>query len=246
MANNDKTVSLDDLWTIRWGVKTGTPVSLNTAMSLLNRVIDGQVTIPDTAPVPEIPSPTAKNKVAIVVGHNSRATGACALNPINMCEFAYNNLVADYMVANPPEGVVYKKFNRVYSSAGYSSEIRKVYDDVNDWNPVFVVELHFNGSSGAASYTTVLHAASSNVSKDCAKIFKDILVDELGFKDGGLMAVTRSGRGGASLYAAKAPSILTEPFFGDNVSNVTKMAEVGTDGLAKIYNKGVTSVLSKF
>jgi N-acetylmuramoyl-L-alanine amidase len=243
--SNKREVDLDDLFTIRWGTTKATPESLKTALDVVNAIISGSNSAPSTQPIPPVLIPTISGitKVALVVGHNSKATGACAKAPINKCEFAYNNEIVDAMIKSAPTGIEYKKFNRVAGSS-YSSEIDKVYAEVNTWNPVFVVELHFNGSNGQVNYTTTLHAVSSTSSKKCAQIVQDVFVKELGFKDSGLMPVSKTGRGGRSLYAAKAPSVLTEPFFGDNESAVKKVAEIGIGGMASIYNKAVSAVVA--
>ena len=244
--SNKREVDLDDLFTMRWGVTTGTPASLKAALDVLNVIISGSNTSsPEPTPPVLIPEIVGTNKVALVVGHNTKSTGACAKAPINKCEFAYNNEIVDAMIKSTPSGIAYKKFNRVAGSS-YSREIDKVYAEVNAWNPVFVVELHFNGSNGQVNYTTMLHSVSSASSKKCAQIFQDVFVKELGFKDSGLMPVSKTGRGGRSLYAANAPSVLTEPFFGDNESAVKKVAEIGITGMVDIYNKAVSEVLASF
>lgn len=254
MANtprNTRTVDIDDLFGIRWGITTGTPTSIDYALSVVNRLISGTPSVVPKeeeiqVPVVVAPTPTGpRRKVALIVGHNASNKGAFARSPIGKFEFDYNNEVADELVKNPPAGIEFRRFNRVYSTSGYTSEINTVYAQVNTWNPVFSIELHFNGG-GNGDYITMLHANTSVTSRDLAQTFQNVFVEELGFRNFGLMPRTRSQRGGESLFAARGPIVLTEPFFGDNQTHVNKVHSLGIKGMAAIYAKATTEHMKKF
>ena len=48
-------------------------------------------------------------------------------------------------------------------------------------------------------------------------------------------------RGGASLISGKAPAILVEPFFGDNIAEAQLAHAVGKEALAKAYLSGISA-----
>ena len=84
-------------------------------------------------------------KLAVVVGHNSKAQGAYAPYPINQTEYQFNSQVAKEMVkmAENDPLLQIKVFYRK-SIKSYSAQIDEVYRRVNDWNPELAYELHFN------------------------------------------------------------------------------------------------------
>lgn len=198
---------------------------------------------------PQIPAPAvpAGNgpalRVAIVVGHNSRNKGAYVGGSINQFEFDFNNAVADEMARLAWSGLTLKRFNRVFTGS-YTSEIRNVYAQVNAWNPEFILELHFNGYNGKVGYSFMLHHQNSKLSQTCAKRINDIFVKATGFDDKGSKALSPSDRGYLSVASAKAPAVLTEPFFGDFAAHVAKVSELGHDGIASLYLEGIKSVAS--
>lgn len=236
-------VDRDDIYGIRWGINAGTQTGLDYALSVVNRLL-GDVKAPEI-PAPSTPSePSGPSvKIAIVVGHNSSAKGACAKSPVSQCEYDFNNKVADLLVSNPPKGAICKRFNRK-TGLGYSREIDTVYSEVNSWNPSLSLELHFN--AGGGKYSTMVVASISNVSKDFANIMQDEISSKYGFDKGSLILASRSSRGGRSVYAARSPIVLTEPFFGDNADHCKKIVDGGFhEGLAEVYRKGLEKMMAK-
>lgn len=240
-------VDIDDLYTVRWGINTGTPSSLEEALRVVNGLLNTPSPSQPSTPAPSPSTPPKDDgksvKVAIVVGHNSSAQGANAKSPINKSEYIFNNEVADYLVANPPKGVVFKKFLRK-PGLSYSKEIDTVYAEVNAWNPELALELHFN--AGGGHYTTMVYAKVSTKGKTFAEIIQDEISSTYGFTKGSMIAADKnSTRGGRSLYAAKAPIVLTEPFFGDSSSNCESIGKLGAAGLAEAYKRAVSKAISK-
>lgn len=242
--SNKIIVDRDDLYGIRWGINSRTESGIEFAKTVVNKLLGSIPTPSNPTPIDNPPVISPNNiKVAIVVGHNSKNKGACAKAPLSECEFDFNNKVADELVKNPPSGVICKRFNRIYTGS-YSSEIDRVYSEVNKWNPVLVLELHFN--AGGGKYSTMVVAKTSNTSIEFGKIMQSEVVSKLGVDNASLILADRNNsRGGRSVFAAKAPVILTEPFFGDNIDHCNKIKQIGHSGLANIYKSGIDKILNK-
>ena len=179
-------------------------------------------------------------KVAIVVGHNRSAPGAWLKPPINESEFVFNNKVADALIKGDTGNITFKKFNRT-PGGGYAAEIDRVYEQVNKWGPEFIVELHFNGGGG--DYTCMLAAEASPMSQECAKIMSEFFATTLGIRDAGVFKSGPKDRGGRSLYAGQANTVLTEPFFGDTQHHANMVDSLRHYGIAYIYLQSITKVL---
>jgi N-acetylmuramoyl-L-alanine amidase len=232
-------VDINDLYSIRWGINARNYAH---SLNVLSKLLDKKESVPVVAPVPVTPTPVGKKyKIALIVGHNARQQGAGSLAPLSKSEFILNNLVVDEMIKNAPPHIEYRKFQRIYTGS-YSSEIATVYTLVNNWKPDFCIELHFNAFAGA-DYTTMLHASTSVKSKLAAQAMQDVFVKELGFNNKGLIARSKGERGGESLYAARAPIVMSEPFFGDNPNHCKKIADLGASGLAAIYQRSIDAVI---
>jgi N-acetylmuramoyl-L-alanine amidase len=224
--------------TVRWHVanKWGDSASQKAVLELCGGLLgygpgDSKPSSPAVTPKGSLP------RVAVVVGHNSKATGADAPDPIGD-EFGFNNLVADKMVELASEyGIEAKRFNRSYTGS-YSGEIRSAYAAVDNWNPVASIELHFNDSAPEANGTETLHSGSPK-SKALAKCVQDAMLSSLGLRDRGLKEMAKTDRGGLSVHAGKAPGILVEPFFCHNSKDFKSAVSLGIDGFARMYLSGL-------
>jgi len=176
----------------------------------------------DTEPDPGTP---AGLRIAWVVGHNEAAPGAWLKPPISESEFVFNNKVVDHILDLGIPNVEMRKFNRVPNARGYTAEIAQCYAEVNRWKPHLVFELHFNGGGG--NYSVMLIAKGSKGGRIAADKTQAEVVADYGFSDKGIWERTKGERGGASLYAAEAPMVMTEPFFGDNPAHAAKVYELG-------------------
>lgn len=182
------------------------------------------------APVAGAPKPKSGAKLAVMVGHNEKAPGAFALDPIGMSEFYWNSKVAAAMIEHGRKrGVEVRVFFRKKSSS-YSAEIRAAYAPVNEWRPDAVIELHFNATPGASG-TETLYAKGREASRLLAERVQKSMVALLGLPNRGIK--NGEDRGQASLVAANAPMVLVEPFFGDNLSDCRAMGRVGIDRYAE-------------
>jgi N-acetylmuramoyl-L-alanine amidase len=169
------------------------------------------------------PSKKKQPRLAIVVGHNSVATGAYAVKPISKSEYAFNSiLAADIAILSTQKNVEVDVFLR--DEGGVVS----AYEDAVESNPDAIIELHFNAYNGRASGTETLYVDEMDDrglrEKELAQSIQYQMVKALDLPDRGVKDRDRHDRGFRNLTQTyKIPSILIEPFFGDN-PNDSKIA----------------------
>ena len=157
-------------------------------------------------------------RIAIVIGHNSKAPGAIRVSD-GVSEYVWNSRLADEIQNLNPTTV--RVFRRK-PNPSYTAEIRLVYAEVDAWSAEVSCELHFNAFTAASTGTETLYATSAG--KKVAMAVQAQMVSALGLKDRGLVH-RASGRGSESLLAGKAPAILVEPYFGSNPTDCARADE---------------------
>jgi N-acetylmuramoyl-L-alanine amidase len=219
----------------QWGQEEGKAAILDICGNILGYPPSGsEPTAPGSAPLSFGPV-----RIAIVVGHNSKAPGAEAPNPIGMSEFDFNNRVADEMVRLCPPELTLSKFNR-FPSTSYNREIADVYAKVNAWKADASIELHFNSASPSATGTETLTGAGSE-SKKLGAFIQQAMLASLGLRDRGAKVLTADDRGYRSIIAGSAPALLTEPFFASNSGDLAAAAKLGPTGFARMYLSGLVA-----
>ncbi len=155
------------------------------------------------------------HKVAIIPGHNAKGRGAVRVDN-KVTEFDYWNEVAKYCVDFAEQYKLdVKVFNRNHLGA-YTREIKECYGRVNLWNPLVTAELHFNASNNIrASGCEVLHSGSPR-GIEIAQAVYDEAQKVFQLNGRGIKAIKKGGRGYQSVVTAKAPSVLTEFYFGSS------------------------------
>jgi N-acetylmuramoyl-L-alanine amidase len=177
-------------------------------------------------------------RVAVVVGHNERAPGAYALEPIGMCEYPWNLLVAHAMVDRASAHGLDARFFLRTPEGGYTAEVRRVYREVDAWGAECSIELHFNAAGPSATGTETLHSGGARSRRLAGHVQAQMLA-RLKLRDRGLLE-RRTGRGSLSLMAGRAPAILVEPFFGSNrIDSLSAAALGGPEGFAEMYLAGL-------
>jgi len=152
-------------------------------------------------------------KIALVVGHNERAQGAVRATD-GRTEHDWNGDLAEMIRDIDPETV--RIFYRT-PAGGYSREIARVYGEVDAWGADVSLELHFNGASPAAHGCETLSSGTDGSLALCRAV-QDAIVGALPVRDRGVKVRGRGDRGGASLWAGRAPAALLEPYFGSNAA----------------------------
>jgi len=190
-------------------------------------------------------------KVAIVVGHNSKAKGANALGSLVegesvISEWDFNKRVAQAMVDRvTPNGTELKIFYRPPVN-GYSKEIAAAYGELEKWGAQISVELHFNDSTPPASGCEML-TSGSTYSRLLAEHFHKTVVRAFDFKgiaNRGVKKLLSNENGYGALHASSAWAIITEPFFGKHPSDFQKAKQLGVNGLADLYLQALASFLA--
>ncbi len=158
-------------------------------------------------------------KLAVIVGHTEIAPGAESGPPINQCEYVWNSELAK-MVGQEcaRRGIICKIFFR--DGVG----IAGAYRQVDDWQATAAVELHFNCFNCKANGTETLYGDIRG-SREFAQRMQEAMLHALELQDRGIQHRSRKERGGQSVNSAHRPSILIEPFFGDNVADATRAKE---------------------
>src|SRR5581483_10832738 len=158
------------------------------------------------APVPPA-QPTSGNqaRVAVVVGHNERAPGSSAGSPIFQTEFSFNSSIAALMKKDASQyNLQVETFIRL-SDPSVQKEISIAYQKVGAWNPVCVVELHFNSSDDpSATGSEVLLAPNSPGALSLATSIANNLKSSIGLKlrgNQGLNVLSAGQRGWISVTA---------------------------------------------
>jgi hypothetical protein len=170
------------------------------------------------APLAALPPDAAAPRLAIVVGHTKNATGAFGVPPINENEYPWNKELAATLLARAtPAGIACKVFFR--DGIG----IAGAYRQVAEWNARASIELHFNSADGGgARGTETLHGLPA-VSLPWARIVQAELValyNRIDNTNRGAKLRRPNERGGESVNALQnIPSVLIEPFFGDNAAD---------------------------
>lgn len=183
-------------------------------------------------------------KIALVVGHNPIKRGAVFRHgpAQGETEFHFNTKVANHIKQKSLPGADFEVFHRKFRGS-YSKEIKEVYSSVNNWNPDLVIEMHFN-SYRSDDYCTCIIAQNASLSSEKAgKTLMTEFSKSLNITPYGILKRNKTERGGLSMYSTKAPSVLTEPFFGDNLEHCRKIDKIGSAGLADIYLKAFQKLI---
>lgn len=105
------------------------------------------------------PEAAIKSRVAILIGHNSRAQGAFS-ERMQVSEWVYNQRVYDRMDALKGEyGLELREFFR-QRSGSYAREIADAYAAIDAWSPEAVIELHFNAGGGNGTEMLYWHSST--------------------------------------------------------------------------------------
>lgn len=178
-------------------------------------------------------------KIAIVVGHNSKAQGATRVTD-GRTEFDWNGELAELIREHDPKNI--RVFRRE-RGGGYSAEIDRVYAAVDDWGAGCSIELHFNGSTNPKANGGLTLSSGSKGSLELAALVRSAACKVLGNTDRGVEIRGRHDRGGRSLWQGKAPAIMTEPYFGSNEDECL-VADQHKDELAEAYYRAARTFLS--
>jgi N-acetylmuramoyl-L-alanine amidase len=164
-------------------------------------------------------------RLAIVVGHDSRAQGAASVAPLSMSEYRYNVLVAAQMVAMSSTMSVESK---IFLRDGIG--LIKCYKQVETWKPDAVIELHFNSCNAPNVLGTETLVGEDDDSCLFGQFIHASVCHVFGRRqddktDRGLKTIANTP-GERAWYNVNSlpmiPNVLTEPFFGSNKADAKR------------------------
>jgi len=214
----------------------------------ISDIVTDNDTIPDIVD-PEPDTSKLYGRVALLTGHNEKQPGAWIKSPsLKESEFTFYNKVFDIVINRGLDNVEFKRFNRTYGG-GYTEEIDRVYKEIDEFNPTFVIDGHFNGGGGA--YSMIMYYQQSKVSRRVADAMSVTFADAFSLRNYNIEEGKESvpglisGENGYySMVKAKCPSVLLEPFFGDHWKSAAKVADMGHKGYASLLIESIKLGLS--
>jgi len=159
--------------------------------------------------------------VAFVIGHNALQQGAFS-EELGVSEYVQNQAFA-FMLANQLslKGVRSLIVTRP-AGPDYRGQIYRVAEIVTAANPALALHLHFNasGEQQLSGSLVLIGDRASQASVDLAEALAGVMAESLGLPDLGVEVRYRDQRGYVALSAHRVPTLLLEPFFGDNPTDV--------------------------
>lgn len=243
----------DILYTARWYAKEIEKSDDLKRSKLLGKELNQFLTEQIEVNAPAIIKEPKGNKVrlALVVGHTSKARGATLHG--GGSEYQYNSKVAERALKFARDVA----FDEIDVLVVYrdSVGIQGAYDKVIDFDPDAVIELHFNAFNGRVAGTEILYHDDKDLDpkleRDFAKHILQAMYDVFrpGAKPtdkalrGEKEVKTSEERGWYNVSRAiEFPSVLVEPFFGDTASE----AKLGREKLDQYAQMLITSTVDFF
>ncbi len=151
-------------------------------------------------------------KIAIVVGHRSKARGA--FGNAGLSEFGFNSLVAEALSDGfiGHDKVEVKVFFRDNKRDGYGEKMKRLHKRIDEWGADYSLSLHFN-AAGREDVTGHEILYCSKKGKKLAKKLDEIFDKYLKNRDRNIKKRTKKQRGGGFLCRGESICVLAEPFF---------------------------------
>ena len=174
-------------------------------------------------------------KVALVVGHRSKAKGAWG--SAGLSEFDFNSLVAEALsdIFLGHERVKVKVFFRDNKIGGYGEKMKRLHKKIDKWGAKYSLSLHFN-AAGREDVTGHEVLYCSKGGKKIAKKLEEFFDKHLQNRKRGIKRVAFNQRGGGFLCRGKSICILAEPFFAAH-QNLFMPGSSGWSALISAYSE---------
>ncbi|MGF1463555.1 MAG: N-acetylmuramoyl-L-alanine amidase [Maricaulaceae bacterium] len=171
-------------------------------------------------------------RLVLIVGHSSDEQGAAGTKPLNQTEFVFNTELSKLVTKfGLPRGhLILTIFRPSRGRAG----IEIAYQKALKAEPDAIIELHFNAFNKQVRGTETLLSVKSDIVETNERELAELVQSEIssvfqriGRQDRGLKFIERRGdRGWRSLSQVRTiPSILIEPFFGDEPNDAALAVE---------------------
>jgi N-acetylmuramoyl-L-alanine amidase len=162
-------------------------------------------------------SPSLKHAelVAICVGH-SRKGDKGAVNVKGDSEWRYNSKVAKALKKELTKREIKSKVYSSYEGSNYREAMTFVKDKLKEDGVDLALELHFNAYTGRAKGCSMLYRSSKEESKKLAEELQFSVLKNFSTIDRKTKGLKEGDRGLLFVNNDELPSVLCEPFFGDN------------------------------
>lgn len=179
--------------------------------------------------------------VGICVGH-SRAgdLGAYSVN-WQFSEWEYNLAVSKELQVELKRRSIESKIYSVYKGETYRTAMAYVQNQLKEDGASLALELHFNSYDGSARGSETWYRQGALKSKRLACFLQDAVIKFYATKDRGVKPARRHNRGFRFLDNSHIPTALCEPFFGDNIEDLSLFSKPET--LGKVLADGIESFL---
>lgn len=179
----------------------------------------------------------SNKKFLLVIGHTDGSDGGAEADYLNASEFKYWSRVLQIVQNYRTDCELYTHHIQPY---GKRQDELAAY--ANKQNFDLVLEFHFNYADRVeANGTECLYFHTSSKSKAYAQIIADTISDIMGTRKRGynglVPSVKPSDRGNGFLRKLSAPAVIIEPFFGSNIEDQRKFADV--DMVVHAINKAL-------
>jgi len=153
-----------------------------------------------------------KKRVAIVIGHRSKAKGAWG--NAGESEFNYNSALAKELKDTLVDSrrVDTKIFYRDNMPGGYGEKMKRLHKRIDNWGADYSISLHFN-AAGREDINGHEVLYCSKRGRKLAKKLDNLFDKYLDNRDRKIKKVTRKDRGGGFLCQGNSVCVLAEPFF---------------------------------
>ena len=155
--------------------------------------------------------------ICLVIGHSSSAQGA-RNDTDGETEWTFNYSLACRVMAYASNYLDRVDLHVIHrgtdKSTGY--ELAATVEEINRHEPDLVVSLHSNAYDKRRQGHAVLHYTGSKAGRKAAEIFMHQIQHALGNLDKGI----RERKDLALLSKTKAPAVILEPFFIDNLDDL--------------------------
>lgn len=161
-------------------------------------------------------------KIAIIIGHHENSKGAYSKH-FGQREYDFYKDVCNYVhfVGSRFESRIFEHDKNI---SGYTTRVRATAAKVNEWGADLVLSLHFNAFNQRANGCETLYFYASKKAYEYGVMFNNMASELFGVRDRGMKALTNTrDRGYREVQSTIAPTILVEPFFGDNESDCEKV-----------------------
>lgn len=170
-------------------------------------------------------------KVSLIVGHSEKDGGAYN-STYNINEFSYNKEMVNKLAHK-----ISSEYPEIEPVIVYRDSYSKLPQKVNEIFCDIAVEFHLNAAENKSAHgCEMLYWKSSLKGLELASYFQVNVSRSLKLRDRGVKPLSDNSRGGYLLKNTKMPTIITEPFFISNDTELHRMLKKESqDMLVKSY-----------